>query len=127
MDVADQLQEIRIFFADDGFVAILEKVATTFVSFVEGDGVSGHHSAHDFAEWGRARPASRGISRGGRAGAQKDVKVVGDQSPSIALGLGLLKDQGQTFKKGSAILIIPKDFSAFDPPGHYMLKDTGSV
>ena len=53
--------------------------------------------------------------------------MVWDQGPGVALGLGLLKDQGQTFKKGSAILIIPKDFSAFDPPGHYMLKDTGSV
>ena len=54
MDVADEFQEIRVFFADDGFVAVLEKVAATFVSFVEGDGVSGHETAHDFAEWSRA-------------------------------------------------------------------------
>jgi len=54
VDVADQFQEIRVFFADDGFVSVLEKVTTTFVSFVEGDGVSGHETAHDFAEWGRA-------------------------------------------------------------------------
>jgi hypothetical protein len=42
MDVADQLQKIRIFFTDNGFVSVLEEVATTFVSFVEGDGIAGH-------------------------------------------------------------------------------------
>ena len=68
MDIADKFQEIRIFLADDGFVSVLEEVTRAFMSFVEGDGVSGHETAHDFAEWGRARPASRGISRGGRAG-----------------------------------------------------------
>ena len=53
MDVPDQFQEIRIFFADDRFVSVLEKVAATFMSFVEGDGVSGHETAHHFAEWDR--------------------------------------------------------------------------
>ena len=42
MDVADQLQEVRVFFADDGFVAVLKEMARTFMSFVEGDGVTGH-------------------------------------------------------------------------------------
>jgi len=54
MDVADQFEEIRIFFADDGFVAVLEEMACAFVSFVEGHGVSGHEAAHYVAEWGRA-------------------------------------------------------------------------
>ena len=54
MDVADQLQEIRVFFADDRFISILKKVTTAFVSFIEGNGISGHEAAHDFAEWGRA-------------------------------------------------------------------------
>lgn len=53
MDVTDEFQEIRIFFADDGFVSVLKKVATTFVAFIEGNCVSGHETAHDFAEWGR--------------------------------------------------------------------------
>ena len=78
MDVAGQFQEIRVFFADDGFVSVLEKVTTTFVSFVEGDGVSGHETAHDFAEWGRA-------------GSQKDVKMVWDQGPGVALSLCFLQ------------------------------------
>ncbi len=51
MDIADQLQEIWIFFADDRFVSVLEEVATSFMALVEGDGVSGHETAHDFAQW----------------------------------------------------------------------------
>jgi len=43
------------------------------MAFVEGNGVSSHETAHDFAERRRARPASRGISRGGRAGSQKKM------------------------------------------------------
>ena len=54
MDIADKFQEIGIFLADDGFVAVLKKVATTFMLFVEGNRVSGHETAHDFAEWSRA-------------------------------------------------------------------------
>lgn len=54
MDIADKFQEIGIFLADDGFVAVLKKVATTFMFFVEGNRVSGHETAHDFAEWSRA-------------------------------------------------------------------------
>ena len=42
MDVADKFEVIRIFFADDGFVSVLKKVTTTFMAFVEGNGVSGH-------------------------------------------------------------------------------------
>ena len=53
MDIADQFQEVRIFFADDRFVSVLEKVTTTFVAFVEGDSVTGHETAHDIAEWDR--------------------------------------------------------------------------
>jgi hypothetical protein len=42
VDVANKFQEIRIFFADDGFVSVLEEVPRAFMPFVEGNGVSGH-------------------------------------------------------------------------------------
>ena len=48
MDITDKLQEIRILFADNGFVSILEEMATSFMTFIEGDGISGHKAAHDF-------------------------------------------------------------------------------
>lgn len=54
MDISDQFQEIRIFFANYRLVSVLEEVSRAFMSFVECNGVSGHEAAHDFAEWGRA-------------------------------------------------------------------------
>jgi hypothetical protein len=53
--------------------------------------------------------------------------MVRDQGPRITLGLGLFQDDSKSFQKGRAILIVPEDFSAFDPPGHYVLQDTGSI
>ena len=50
VDIADKFQEIRIFFADDRFVSVLEKMATSSMALVEGNGVSGHEAAHDIAE-----------------------------------------------------------------------------
>jgi len=49
------------------------------MAFIEGNGVSSHEAAHDFTEWGRA-------------GTQEEVKMVWDQGPGIALGLGLFED-----------------------------------
>ena len=53
--------------------------------------------------------------------------MVWDQGPGVALGLGFFQDICQAIEEGVAVLVIPKDFPAFDPPGHYMLQDTGSV
>ena len=76
--------------------------------FVEGDGVSGHEAAHDFAERGRA-------------GAQEDVKMVWDQGPSVALGLGFFEDICQAIKEGVAVLVVPEKPPPFYSPSHYML------
>ena len=94
--------------------SILKEVTRVFVSFVEGDGMPGHEAAHDFAEWGRA-------------GSQQNVKMVWDQGPGVTLGLGFFENVCKTFQEESSILIIRKDFSAFDPPAHYMLEKAGGV
>ena len=84
------------------------------MSFVEGYRVTGHKPAHYVAEWCWAC-------------AQKEVKVVRDQGPSVTLGLGFLKDHSKSFQKGGAIFIVPKDFPAFNSPGHYVLEEAGGV
>jgi len=114
MDIADQFQEIGVFFADDGFVSVLEEMAGAFVSFIEGNGIPCHQSAHDFAE-------------GGRGSSQEEVKMVRDQSPGIALGLGLFEDGGQAIKEGVAILVVPEDLSSFDSPAHDVLEEAGGI
>ena len=114
MDVADQFQEIRIFFADDRFVSILEKVTTTFVAFVEGNSVPGHETAHDFAEWGGA-------------GAQEEVEMVWNQGPCVALHLGFFEDDGESFQERLTVLVIEEDVSSFNSPGHDVLEEAWGV
>ncbi len=47
MDVPDQLQQIRVFFTDDRFIAILKQMPHPTVTMIEGHGISGHEPPHD--------------------------------------------------------------------------------
>ena len=114
MDVANKLQEIGIFFADDGFVSVLEEVPRAFMSFVEGNGVSGHEAAHEFTKWSGA-------------GSQKEVKMVWDQGPGVTLGLGLFEDICQAIEEGVAVLVISEDLCSIYSAGHNVLEEAGSV
>ena len=65
MDIADQFQKIRVLFADDGFVSVLEKMSRAFVALIKCYSIAGHQAAHYFAQ---------------RCGAnsQKEVEMVGN-------------------------------------------------
>ena len=63
MDVPNEFQAVWIFLTDNWLITILEKVAAPFMASVEGDSVSGHETAHDFAKWGSP-------------GAQEQMKVL---------------------------------------------------
>ena len=54
MGIADQFQKVWIFFANDGFIAVLKEVATSFMPLVEGNSIAGHEAAHNLAKWGSA-------------------------------------------------------------------------
>lgn len=43
------------------------------------------------------------------------------------VGLGFLEDDGQTFKKGVAVLAISEKFPPFNSPGHDVLEEVESV
>ncbi|MCD4754315.1 MAG: hypothetical protein K8R75_00720, partial [Deltaproteobacteria bacterium] len=47
--------------------------------------------------------------------------------PGVALSLSFIEDQSKTLQEGLAVLVVPKDFSAFDPPGHDVLQEAGGV
>jgi len=51
VDVSDQFQEIWVFFTYDGFIPVLEEVAATFMALIKSDSITGHETAHNFAEW----------------------------------------------------------------------------
>jgi hypothetical protein len=86
MDVTNKLQKVLIFFAYDGFVSVLEKVTTPFMTLVESERIACHKAAHDFAEWRKTC-------------AQQEMEVVWNERPGVALGLGFIEDQSKTFQK----------------------------
>jgi len=114
VNIADQFEKIRVFFADDGFVPVLKKMPCALMSFVEGDGVTGHEFAHDLAE-------------GRRAGAQEKVKMIRDQGPGVTLGLGFFQDASKPFQETLAILVVQKELATFDSPGHDVLEKAGGI
>jgi len=61
-------------------------VAYPFMASVEGYGIAGHEATHDFAQ--------RCFS-----GAQKKMKVIGNERPSVALCFCFLKDIGKPLKE----------------------------
>jgi len=89
-------------------ITVLEEVTASFMTFIEGDRISGHETAHDFAQ-------------GCRTGSQQNMEMVGDQRPCITLSLGFFEDNGQAIQEGFSVLIVPEDFTAFYAAGHYVL------
>ena len=114
VDIADQLQEIWIFFADNGFVPVLKEVAAALMAFIEGDRIARHDAAHEHAERDRA-------------GAQEEVKMVWNERPCIALSLGLFENDCKSFKEGFAVFIISEDISLLDTPSHDVLEEARGI
>ena len=55
VNIADQLKQAGIFFAEDGFAAILEQVPAALVASVEGGGITGQQPAHQVGQPGGTR------------------------------------------------------------------------
>jgi hypothetical protein len=53
--------------------------------------------------------------------------MVGDESPSVAGGIGVLKDIAQPIEKPAPVSIVLKYGPSFDSSGYDMVKSTGSI
>jgi hypothetical protein len=114
VDVAEQLQEVRLFLHQDGLEAVLEEVAGAAVAAVEVDGIPGEQAAH---QGGERR----------RAAAKQDVKMVGDEAPSIDGGFGFQGKVADSGKEVSPIGIGQEDLRPFDTARNHVVKDARSV
>ncbi len=86
MDVGHKFQKTGVFLTKDEYISVLKKMAMPARVAVVADGMAGQQPAHH-----------RGHLNG--AGSQKQVKMIGNQCPSIADRLGLLYDLSQAFNK----------------------------
>lgn len=115
VDITDQLQQVRLFLADDGFVAVLKQVPTAAMAKIESRGVSSQQPAHEAGE------------AAGLPDAQQKMCMVVEQRPGKAIGAGLLQQMREAVKEGLSVLIIEKDLSSFDAPDDDMLEKTWIV
>jgi hypothetical protein len=94
--------------AQDRFIAVLKQVAMTAVSSIEIDGMAGQQPTHH----GGYRIA---------AGAQQQMKMIGDQRPGKAAGFRLFQDLAQPIDKIVTILIIFENFTTLDAANNNMV------
>ncbi len=114
MDVTDQFQQVSIFLAQNGFVAVLEQVAVPPVSQVKGNRIAGQKPEHYF----RYRYLS---------GFKQQVKMVGDQGPRETCGFGFFDNMSQSFNKIIAVDGILKDCPTFDAAANDVMQGSGGV
>lgn len=114
MNVADQLQQIRILLTDDRFIAIPEKGTIPFVPPIVGHGVSGHELSHHPAE-GHCRSL------------KKQMKMVWEQRPCVAMGTRFSQDRPEPMEKIVTVFLISEERRSLDPPSHDVMNQAGGI
>ena len=114
MDIANKFEQICIFFADDGFITVLEQVAGTFMTEVKGDCVTGKEPFHE--------PGKRDVF-----GAQQQMEMIGHKRPGKTLSAGRFELSGKAPDKIEAVIITKKDIALFYTTYDDVLKDIGNV
>jgi len=92
----------------------MEQVASTLVSEIEVDGVSGKQPAHEGGKAGSAR-------------SQQKVKVVGHERPGKAFGASLHQKFGEVPDKPSPVVIVTKDVATLHTTDDDMLQEIGDI
>jgi hypothetical protein len=67
------------------------------------------------------------VARGGAAGSQQQMKMIGDQRPRVTDRCGMLDHGSQPIQKVVAVLIVQVFFEAFDATHYYVVQGTGGV
>ena len=114
MNVSNKLQKIRLILAQNGFVAILEKMPPTPVTFVEGNCITGQQPAHH-------------IGNGNRAGLEEKMKMIGNQCPGETARLGFIQKLSQTIRKSFPVDIVAKNLPLRNPSGYHMMQRTWRI
>lgn len=114
MNVPNQFQQIGIFLAQNGLIAILKKMSPAVVTSVVADHITGQQSSHQFSD--------RRIAR-----SKQEVGMVIEQCPGKTAGIRLFYQVTQTAKKIGAILFVFKNTLSIDPSDDNMMKSTWRI
>jgi hypothetical protein len=102
MDVANRFFKIDIFLAEDGLVPILEEMTGSGMPPVEPNHIPGQEPTHNRCD--------RNI-----AGLQQQMKMVADQAPGKAGGVGRGDNALQPLQKIIGSLVVREHSTTFNP------------
>ena len=114
MDVSDQFQQIRIFLAQDRFIAILKQMSAPAVAAIETNRVSGQKPPHY-----RAKRRA--------AGSGEDMEMIGNKRPSIAGCFCFRQDVAEAVDKIVPVLVVYKYPPPFYPTTNDVVQRSWSV
>lgn len=114
MDVAEQLEEVRLLFGEDRLESALKEIADPVVAIVECGGIATQQPLH-------------GTRERDQAGARQEVKVVGQKRPRVDAQVPGVRCRSEAVDEVVAIDVIGEDRAAFDTPSHDVVQSAGSV
>jgi hypothetical protein len=114
VNVTHQLVEVPLLLNQDRLVTILQKMPCSAMTMVEPHRISGEKAPHSAGQW--LMPS-----------ANKQVKVVGDQSPGQHGETGGLARFGQPINKVIPVLVGPEDSLSVESTYHDMVDGRGRV
>jgi len=114
MDIPDQFKEVRFLVTDNGFIAVLKKMAVPAVTFIVTDRITSRHTTHIS---GNADVAA----------AQKKVCVIGEQRPGVYDGVGIGCDFAQPLDKIIPIFIVIHDPTPLNTSHDDMMQTTRNI
>jgi len=114
MDIANEGEEVVVFIAEDGLVAVFEEMPGSTVSAIEVLSIPGEEFSHD------GRNAFF-------AAFKEDVDMVVHERPCVDRAFSFFDVLAKPFEKKGSILIISEYVRFIDPSHHNVMQGTGDV
>jgi hypothetical protein len=108
MNIANQRQHVGILFAKDGFVAVLEKVASPAVAQIITHGVPRQNPLHDGGQGAAPVPF-------------QEVKMIRNQRPGISARFALSQNSSQAVKEIILVIIAHEDLITSNSTTHHVV------
>jgi len=114
VNIANQFEKIRLLFANDRFIAIMEEMAAAVMPQVKIDRIPGKEATH---QKGQLRVFWT----------EQKVKVIWQNCPGEAIGFGVLEQIREAAYEDFPVLIVEKNLAFLDPTGDYVLQDSWNI
>jgi hypothetical protein len=109
MNITNQFQQISVLLTQDRFEAVLQKMTMPTMTPVIANSITGKYPTHD-----RRNRC--------RAGTEQEVKMIGEQRPSITRGPAFFQVGSQALQEITPVAVILKYRLAFNVSGNKVMK-----